>query len=110
MIENKTTSGHFFPMNQGVRRTLGGWRGKAYQFRNEGGMRLHREGIVDGTGSPELADQGREIPLPSTTVKMRSISGTRISSVPPLGQRISSLSTLVAAPRPKWTRWSELEA
>src|ERR1700682_3814731 len=53
---------------------------------------------------------GSTIPLPSTTVKIRSTDGIRICSFVPLGHWISTLSTLVAVPKPKCRRGSELEA
>src|SRR5271165_2759280 len=53
---------------------------------------------------------GSTIPLPPTTVTIRSIAGTLISSFAPSGQNISTLSTLLAPPNPKCSRWSELEA
>src|ERR1700738_4847624 len=41
---------------------------------------------------------GSTVPLPSTTVTIRSIAGILISSFNPSGQEISTLSTLVAVP------------
>ena len=42
------------------------------------------------------ADYFTRTPWPSTTVRIRSIPGTTISSFFPLGQSISTLSTFVA--------------
>jgi hypothetical protein len=49
----------------------------------------------------QIQIHGVTIPLPSTTVKIWSTAGIRISSFAPLGQCISTLSTLVEVPSPK---------
>src|SRR5215471_4611989 len=49
-------------------------------------------------------------PLPSVTWTMQSMQGSVTSSRRPLGQKISSLSTLEAEPRPRCRRRSEEEA
>ena len=71
-------------------------------------------GVLVPAGAPELSRPGRDansaklrgrylsmIPFPSTTVKIQSTAGTEISSLVPLGQRISIFSILPAVPNPK---------
>ena len=48
--------------------------------------------------------------LPSTIWTMQSMQRRVTSSLRPLGQTISILSTLEEEPRPKWRRRSEVEA
>src|SRR5229473_4017129 len=122
MIENKTATGFSSPQIRGIWRYRWGWKGQAVPIREwegsesysalGGAWRLMAGGLVIGDWYRNLRRPGYGvlIPLPSTAVRMRSIAGIAISSTAPLGQRISSFSILVAAPSPKWTRGSEVEA
>src|SRR5882672_4469309 len=104
MADNKDGKGQLFPAKLRLNR------------RTKWGENAESKRVEDDIQGGETAKQSNRLlvqcaltPFPSITFRMRSTPGTAISSTVPLGQRISSLSILVAAPKPKWTRGSEVE-